>query len=231
MTLAERIITFNRDLNFDNDLPEGIHVLNPFKENNQINDISAEFYRKFYNDNKSRHIIMGINPGRFGAGTTGIPFTDTVRLKEKCGINIESLQTYELSSVFVYDVIQAYGGVSKFYSDYYITSVCPLGFTKTKENGNHVNYNFYDNKQLTMAVNEFIIMNIRKQLEMGIDKDVCFCLGTGKNSKYLIELNKKEHFFDKIIPLEHPRYIMQYKLKARQEYVDKYIRLLKNKMF
>lgn len=31
--------------------------------------------------------ILGINPGRFGAGTTGIAFIDPIRLENECGIN------------------------------------------------------------------------------------------------------------------------------------------------
>jgi hypothetical protein len=89
---------------------------------------------------------LGINPGRFGAGVTGIPFTDTKRLEEKCWLTIEGLTTYEPSSVFVYDVIEAYGGVEKFYSDYYISSVCPLGFVKFNEKGKEINYNYYDSR-------------------------------------------------------------------------------------
>jgi hypothetical protein len=43
--------------------------------------ICSSFYQKYYADNKKRSLIIGINPGRFGAGVTGIPFTDPIRLK------------------------------------------------------------------------------------------------------------------------------------------------------
>ncbi len=33
-----------------------------------------------------RYLILGINPGRFGGGITGIPFTDPIRLQNICGI-------------------------------------------------------------------------------------------------------------------------------------------------
>lgn len=70
---------------------------------------------------------------------------------------------------------------------------------------------------------EFIIGSINKQLEFGIKRNICFCLGTGKNYKFLSELNNKLHWFDKIKPLEHPRYVMQYKSKQKKEYLDKYL--------
>jgi uracil-DNA glycosylase len=67
-------------------LPQNIKIMNPFKENQKIIPISSSFYEKYYNDNNPRHLILGINPGRFGAGVTGIPFTDTKRLADKCGL-------------------------------------------------------------------------------------------------------------------------------------------------
>jgi len=34
---------------------------------------------------------------------------------------------------------------------------------------------------------------------------------------------KRKAFFKKIVALEHPRFIMQYKAKLKQQYIDKYI--------
>ena len=224
-TFADKVISFNRNLAFTGALPEGISVMNPFKET-QVLAISERFYEKFYNDNRERYWIIGINPGRFGGGVTGIPFTDTRRLKEKLGISYEGRQTYEPSSTFIYDMIDAYGGVKKFYSRFYIQSVFPLAITKINDKGTEVNYNYYDSKELLVAVHGFIIESIKKQLSFGIKRDVCFCLGTGKNLNFLQKLNKEHGFFSEIIPLEHPRYIVQYKSKQRQEYIEKYIRYL-----
>ena len=130
-TFAANVIQFNKGLSFKGKLPKGISIINPFKENEEIIQISEIFYNKFYNDNKKRNLILGINPGRLGAGATGIPFTDTKRLNEICNIKIESISTHEPSSVFVYDLIEKYGGVKKFYAKYYINSICPLGFIET----------------------------------------------------------------------------------------------------
>ena len=227
-TFAEKIITFCSDLDFTGILPEGISVMNPFKENPSILPVVSQFYRKFYNDNRRRYLILGINPGRFGAGVTGIPFTDTVRLKERCGLSIPGLKTYETSSVFIYEMINQYGGTEKFYSDYFISSVSPLGFTYKSRTGKRTNYNYYDSKKLTEAVKEFITGSIRRQLEWGIECDVCFCLGSGKNYDFLSKLNNEQGFFQRIEPLEHPRFIMQYRSKQKQIFIDRYIRKLKN---
>jgi hypothetical protein len=223
MTFAERIITFYKEVDYSGSLPEGISIMNPFKENSRILPVITEFYKKYYNDNNQRHLILGINPGRHGAGVTGIPFTDTKRLAEHCGLSIPGLQTFETSSVFVYEMIEATGGAEKFYGSFYISSVSPLGFVSKGKNGNEVNYNYYDSKRLTDAVYDFMVASMEMQLGFGIKRDVCFCLGTGKNFKFIQELNNKKKYFSKIIPLEHPRYIMQYKSKDKHLYIKKYI--------
>jgi hypothetical protein len=226
MTFADNAVSFFSKLEFRGELPPGISIMNPFSENPQIIPVISQFYRKFYNDNRSRHLILGINPGRFGAGVTGIPFTDTKRLTEKCGLSISGLQTFEPSSVFVYEMIESFGGVEFFYSKFFISSVSPLGFTCLNSKGRSVNYNYYDNKRLLEAVYDFIIMTIEKQLDFGIERDICFCLGTGKNFKFILELNRKYSYFGKIIALEHPRYIMQYKSKSKNEYISRYLEKL-----
>jgi hypothetical protein len=124
-------------------------------------------------------------------------------------------------------MIDKYGGCEKFYGDFFISSVSPLGFTKTGSNGKEVNFNYYDNRELSEAILDFTIDSINKQLEFGIDREVCFCLGTGKNFRYLSKLNDKHHFFERIEPLEHPRFIMQYKLKLKEFYIGSYIEKLK----
>ncbi len=197
--------------------------MNPFRDDNQVMEISSEFYRKFYNDPQPRHMILGINPGRFGAGVTGIPFTDTKHLINECGISYNGCQTHEPSSVFVYDVIKAYGGIKAFYTDFYIGAVCPLGFVSLAAKGKEKNYNYYDSSELTEVVNPFILENIDKQLAFGIRRDICFCFGTGKNEKFLRQLNDAHGFFQEIIALEHPRFVMQYKAREKQFYIEKYI--------
>jgi hypothetical protein len=230
-TFAEKVISFCKEVDLKGSLPTGISVMNPYRDNTEVLQVITFFYNRFYNDYNPRHMILGINPGRFGAGVTGVPFTDTKRLKEKCGILFPGIETFETSSVFVYDMIDEYGSLEKFYSEFYISSICPLGFTSTGKNGREKNYNYYDSRNLINATLDFMISSINKQLEFGIEKDVCFCLGMGKNYKFLSDLNRKHNFFERIIPLEHPRFIMQYKSKQKQFYINKYIekfQVLKN---
>lgn len=225
-TFADRIIYFNRKLEFTGPLPNGIGIMNPFK-NKIVDQLSSSFYKKYYSDNNTRFLILGINPGRFGAGITGIPFTDPKRLIEKCGLHFTGELKHEPSSAFIYEMIDAYGGAEKFYSKFYINSVCPLGFTFLNKKGKKLNYNYYDNKELMKMMYDFIIANIKKQISLGVNRDIVFCFGTGQNENFLRKLNDKNKFFRNIIALEHPRYIMQYKSKNKQFYITKYISAFK----
>jgi hypothetical protein len=222
-TFADKIISFNKKIVFEGSLPKNISIMNPFKENEEALEISSKFYKKFYDDFEKRFLILGINPGRFGAGVTGVPFTDTKRLMDECGLQFSGKSTHEPSATFIYEMINAFGGTQKFYSQFYIHSICPLGFTIKNEKGKEVNYNYYDSKELTDCVYDFIIENIKKQISFGISTDLCFCFGTGKNERFLKKINEQFNFFKKIVPLEHPRYIMQYKSKSKQDYIDKYM--------
>lgn len=224
-TFADRIIDFNQNLHFEGVLPDDIAILNPFKTVPGVMEVSTLFYRKYYSDPHPRRLILGINPGRLGAGLTGVPFTDPKRLAEKCNIPFPGPQAHEPSSVFVYEVVDAYGGPERFYRDFYIHSVCPLGFVKKTDKG-EVNYNYYDSKALTHAVYPFILENLRRQIEMGVFTDRCYCFGTGQNYAFLEKVNREHRFFGQIIPLEHPRFIMQYKAREKAQYVARYLEQL-----
>ena len=228
LTFADKAIRFNAALNYTGaPLPVGIRIMNPFKESEQATQLTDLFYKKYYNDHHPRHLILGINPGRFGAGLTGIPFTDPKRLVSDCNIPYSGKITHEPSSVFIYDMIAAYGGPELFYKDFYINSPFPLGFTSIDGKGKETNYNYYDSKELMLTVSDFIVSNIQTLITMGVQTDVCFCLGTGKNEQFLTKLNAKHHFFKKLIALEHPRYIMQYKSAQKQFYIEKYLNVFK----
>lgn len=226
-TFAERVISFNAGLHFTGVLPPRARVMNPFRENACAVPASEAFYRKFYGDNLRRGIILGINPGRFGAGLTGVPFTDPGRLANPCGISIAGCPAaHEPSSVFVYELIAAYGGVEKFYADWYINSLCPLGLVREDKSGREKNCNYYDSAALKKAMTPFILETLPKQLALGIDAANCVCLGIGQNAAFLERLNRQHGYFGNILPLEHPRYIVQYKWRERDKYVAKYVKLL-----
>jgi hypothetical protein len=171
-------------------------------------------------------LILGINPGRFGAGMTGIPFTDPKRLVSACGLPYVGKVTHEPSSSFIYDMIGQYGGVEKFYKAFYINSLFPLTVVKNDLNGKIRNYNYYDDRELLETLKASIVENIERQSAIAGSKTICICLGAGRNSDILQKLNDHYGFFSKIISIEHPRFIVQYKNKERQAYIEKYLRVL-----
>jgi hypothetical protein len=197
-------------------LPPGVGVLDVF-DDPQIRAACKAFYDKFYADSAKRHLLIGINPGRFGGGVTGVPFTDPIRLEKACGIPNTFPKKQELSSVFMYEMMEALGGVTAFYKQFYISAISPLGFV---QNGKNLNY--YDNAQLKQRIEPFVVDCLEKQLSWGIYRDSCFCIGEGTNLKYLTALNEKYRWFTKIEGLPHPRFIMQYKLKQKQAYIERY---------
>lgn len=224
-TLAEKIISFNQNLQYYGELPQGYRVMNPFLELPETMVVMRAFYEKYYKDNKQRKFIIGINPSRRGAGITGVPFTDTKRLKSVYGIEMKSVHTHEVSSVFLYDVILAYGGPVKFYQDFYINSPFPLAITQKAKNGSWLNANYYDDKALLDMTKEFMLESLKTHIALGLDTSEVYILGK-KNAKFVQRLNQKHQLFDKMVILDHPRYIQQYKYKERELYIDQYIRAL-----
>ncbi len=219
-SLADNLIHFYQNLQPLKNLPKGIEVLFP-QQNLDTMILVKKFFKKYFNDESLRRVMLGINPGRFGAGITGINFTAPKQLKENCGI-VHSLKfSSELSAEFIYEVIEQYGGVKKFYRDWFIAAVCPLGFIK---NGKNINY--YDDKKLQSAVTSFIIDTLQEQLSFGFKTDYCICVGGEKNFKFLSNLNTEHNWFKKIIPLPHPRFILQYRRKQKDGYIHQYLSAL-----
>ena len=218
MPLSKKILSFVKNLDLKVELPTGVKVMNPFKDPGTFN-LCEKFYKKYYSDNNPRHLILGINPCRFGGGVTGIPFTDPVRLQNTCGIENNFQKKQELSSGFIYEMIHAFGGPEIFYGKFYISATSPLGFIK-----NNKNLNYYDDRKLENSIKNFVIDCINRQLAFGINRETVFCLGEGKNFVYLSKLNNEMNFFEKIIPFPHPRFIMQYRLKKKEEYIGRYLR-------
>lgn len=223
-TFGQKVVAYNKNLKFSGELPKGFAVLNPFFDNPETLVVMQQFYEKFYCDNRSRKFIIGINPSRHGAGVTGVPFTDTKRLLSHNGIKMNSARTHEVSSVFLYDVIEQFGGAEKFYNEFYINSPFPLAIVRQTKNG-WLNANYYDDKNLFEAVKSFMVKSLKNHIELGLDTSEVFILGK-KNAEFLQKLNREEKFFEKMTVLEHPRYIQQYRSKEKQLYIDKYIMAL-----
>lgn len=228
-SFAEGVINFNRKLHFSGELPKDFRVLNPYMDNPETMKVMRLFYNKYYSDSGKRKFIIGINPSRHGAGVTGVPFTDTKRLDKVCGIKMESARTHEVSSVFIYDLITEYGGPSSFFKQFYINSPFPLAIVRRNKDGAWLNANYYDDPKLFKMVRSFMIASLKKHIKLGLDDSEVYVLGK-KNAEYIQQLNKEAKLFERIIALEHPRFIQQYKSKERQLYIEKYLLALTNRL-
>lgn len=217
MTASEHILSFYRSLRIDASLPRGVTVMNPYLDPETFTLCQA-FFEKYYGDHKHRKLILGINPGRLGAGLTGISFTDPLRLEGICGIKNHFVKKPELSSEFVFKVIKQFGGPEAFFGKFFISSLSPLGFIMRAKN-----INYYDLPALEKKVTPFIVQTLTETMSWGIfDKEV-LCLGEGKNYRFLEKLNSKHEWFSRITPLPHPRFIMQYQRKRLNDHVQAYI--------
>ena len=224
-TLADKIIAFNQNLQYRGALPAGFGVMNPYLDNPETMTVMRTFYEKYYNDSKPRKFIIGINPSRHGAGITGVPFTDTKRLESVCGIPMVSARTHEVSSVFVYDMIAAWGGPDDFYRKFYINSPFPLAIVRHVKENNWVNANYYDDAKLFEMVKPFMIESMKQHIRLGLDTSEVYILGK-KNAVFINKLNKEAKLFDRAVVLDHPRYIQQYKSKDKPLYIDQYLKAL-----
>jgi hypothetical protein len=219
---ADQLLQFYKQLQPPAKLPRDIEILYP-QQNAEVMNLVEQFLLAFYNDNNPRRLMLGINPGRFGAGLTGINFTGPRQLKNNCSIEHSLGNSSELSAEFIYEMIGQYGGTKQFYRDWFIGAVCPLGFVKDGKN-----MNYYDDIALVKAVTAFIVESIQQQLSFNFLTDYCICIGGEKNFNFLESLNEKYHWFQQIIPVPHPRFIMQYRRKEKEMYIRQYLSALKN---
>ena len=216
MTFGEKVVDYYSSIDIPTGLPDGVDVLYPFG-NQEVLDLVKAFNLKYYSGEHARTFLIGINPGRFGGGATGIPFTDPIRLQEVLNIPNGMDKKAELSSRYIYDVIDRYGGPEPFYNDCYFTSVSPIGFVKDGKN-----LNYYDIKELQESLESYMVSELKKQIAFGANP-VAYSLGMGKNIAFLKLLNKKHHLFDDIRALPHPRWVMQYRLKRKEEFIEQFI--------
>ena len=219
-SFAEQSIAFHRNLVPDFALPNTVKWITAFENEDTLSSFSA-FMHKFYNDNNKRHFLFGINPGRFGAGVTGVAFTDPILLNDKLDIPNQFEQKHELSALFIHEVIDYFESPADFYSRFYITSVNPVGLLKDGKN-----YNYYDDAATLKAIEPFVIEKTEEQLKFGANREVAFSIGKGKNFKYLKDLNSKFNWFEKIVALPHPRWVMQYRRKEKETHALQYVNQL-----
>lgn len=218
---ADRLLHFLTAFPLPGPLPGGAQALSPFGEP-AVYDLLSQFACKFYADNRPRVAVLGINPGRLGMGRTGVAFTDPGALAEFCGIAHDlPRQRPEISTQFIYRVVEAMGGPVAFYQHFYLGSVYPLVLLREG-----LNYNYYDAPALIEALWADMRRSLRQQVhEMGLRTDVVVSLGK-RNGFFLNRLNNELGLFDKVVVFDHPRYLMQYRRRELDANVAHYVKIL-----
>jgi len=202
------------------DIPLQYGCMNPYLQAETMEVVNA-FLHKYYQDSGERTLLFGINPGRFGSGITGISFTDPIRLKEVLQISHDFQMRPELSSEFIYEAIEAYGGPEVFFRSFFISAVYPLGFL---HNGKNINY--YELNGWKEFIIEPIVAEMEKMLELPVNRERCICIGKGENYKFLTRLNEQYGWFERVEVLPHPRWILQYRRKQKEHFLEEYVRVL-----
>lgn len=204
------------------DLPVDVQVLRPYTDP-EVQRVLHLMCRSYYAGAHSRVGVWGINPGRFGAGVTGLSFTDPWAVTNDLGIATTLEGRRELSADFISRVIAAYGGPQAFYRDVYMSALCPLGFTR-----HDVNINFYDDTQLAQTIRPKIIEWMTQALDAGVRRDVTIVLGAGKLRSYMDKHIRSDVGIAEVIYLDHPRYIMQYRRRDLEAYVELYVKTIRS---
>jgi hypothetical protein len=208
---------YNFYTNFKNNLEvkdileqEKITVLNGFNKNLEL---VHRYYQKVYSTEANRVVLCGINPGKNGAGRTGIPFLD-FRAVSDIGQDDR-----EQSAQFILSIINEIGS-ELFYRNVYMTNISWFGFTK---DGNNLNYydlpsplpNFTDSFIEEMdIVQPIVIVPLSKEVEQTLQQMT-------NNGRLRYPLAER---------LPHPYYcsIGKRATKYKQIYVKKITNLINN---
>ena len=192
---------------------KNIRILYEFLENK--NNI-IEFHKRYVQPNSPKIVICGINPGRNGAGLTGIPFIDFESLSKMLS-NIGNKES-EQSAKFFYSVIQKFE-IENFYQKFHVTNISWYGFSQIDKQKN-VNY---DNISTEIAI--FLIEKFVEEMEF-INPDVIIPLS--RNVLYeLVSLKKRDKIKAEIgTRLCHPSWISTYRSKDFDLWTAKYVEVL-----
>ncbi len=220
-TFADRLLAFLTEFPAPGALPNQVEARSPYLDP-AVRPLLAAFAERYYASEPPRVAVLGINPGRLGNGRTGVAFTDPVALTQHCGIahNLP-LKQPELSSQFIYQVINALGGPTAFYRHFYLGSIYPLVLLREGKN-----YNYYDAPAVTKALWPAMRQSLTGLVqEVSVRSDVAVCLGQ-RNAVFFARLNDELGLFDRIEVLDHPRYLMQYHRRDLPANVAHYVETL-----
>lgn len=152
---------------------EGITVLEGFANNIEL---VRDYYRNFYVAKTERIVLCGINPGKNGAGKTGIPFIDFKGASQLLSRELKKDQ--ETSAQFIHSIIESFGS-RKFHDQVYMTNLSWFGFVKDKKNLNYYDLppflipSFIDSFVMEMnIVQPKIVIPLSKEVEKSLQEMV-----------------------------------------------------------
>lgn len=169
------------------------------------------FCQLFYSDAVPRVMICGTNPGRFGAGMTGIPFLDYMSLSQIIpGID---RQDSEKSASFFFQVVRRFG-VDLFFRTFYVSNFSSVGYLKDGKN-----LNYYDLPPAALAIVE---RNFLSEVE-AINPTHVISLGEAvqRSVKKLLPAS-----VDCSLRLPHPSWVTTYRVNDMGRWVARYLEVL-----
>jgi len=189
------LLKFHKDFTseFSKELEElDIGVLSDFCNNKEV---MLEFYHRYIEPNEPKIVLCGINPGRRGAGQTGVPFFDFNSLS-KILPNIERNDTEE-SAKFMYSIIKHFG-VDDFFKYFYLSNISCIGFYNLKT-GKNINY-----YELPLRIQLFLFDNFSKEMK-SIKPKIIIPLGKEVEKNLIMDLKHEQKITVEIGPrLFHP---------------------------
>ena len=170
------------------------------------------FWKKFYGAHVPRVVICGLNPGRFGASKTGIPFVDFQSLSQLVP-GVHRLDS-EKSSNFFFKVIHSFG-VEAFFQNFYVTNIASVGFVR---DGKNLNYPELPVDALAMVERNF-------QTEMEVVQPFQF-ISLGAE----VQQTARKLLTNTVnctLRLPHPSWVTTYRSCELHTWVEKYVEALK----
>jgi hypothetical protein len=187
---------------FDN---EDIILLDSFLDNW---DNVKQFNEKYYAEGYPKIVLCGINPGKNGAGKTGIPFLDFDSLSKLID-GIEHTDT-ERSAQFFYDVVQEFGA-ERFFRSFYVTNISWIGYIKENKN-----VNYY---QLSDPIKKFIYKTFKYEMDAIAPKSI---ISLSQEVYKTVNELFPDNDIDTGISLPHPNYCAfpsNYE-KCKKQYIE-----------
>ena len=184
---------------------EGICVLSDFLDHRHVME---NFWATFYPEGPPPQVICGLNPGRHGAGLTGVPFRDFKTLsKWMQGIN---RQDAEPSAQFFAKVVEAVG-VEAFFKRFYVTNISAVGYVRDGKN-----LNYHDLPEVALRVVE------RNFMEEMASVQPTRIIALGKHPYATVGKLLSSSVGD-IAYLPHPSWIMTYRRREADDWLGRYI--------